>query len=224
MNPSLIRKLEGLIERHEEVQAMLGEPDVVSDQDRYRALTREYAQLEDIVHAFQRYRQAQDDLETTQMMLEEDDADLREMAQEELPLAKANLEALEQELQLMLLPKDPKDDNNCYLEIRAGAGGDEAAIFAGDLFRMYSRFAERQGWRVSIVSCNDGEYGGYKEVIAKIDGERVYGRLKFESGGHRVQRVPETESQGRVHTSACTVAVLPEVPEAEQIEINPSDL
>ncbi|MGL5333839.1 MAG: PCRF domain-containing protein, partial [Aeromonas veronii] len=149
MNPSLIRKLEGLIERHEEVQAMLGEPDVVSDQDRYRALTREYAQLEDIVHAFQRYRQAQDDLDTTQMMLEEDDADLREMAQEELPLAKANLEALEQELQLMLLPKDPKDDNNCYLEIRAGAGGDEAAIFAGDLFRMYSRFAERQGWRVS---------------------------------------------------------------------------
>ena len=224
MNPSLIRKLEGLIERHEEVQAMLGEPDVVSDQDRYRALTREYAQLEDIVHAFQRYRQAQDDLDTTQMMLEEEDADLREMAQEELPLAKANLEALEQELQLMLLPKDPKDDNNCYLEIRAGAGGDEAAIFAGDLFRMYSRFAERQGWRVSIVSCNDGEYGGYKEVIAKIDGERVYGRLKFESGGHRVQRVPETESQGRVHTSACTVAVLPEVPEAEQIEINPSDL
>lgn len=124
----------------------------------------------------------------------------------------------------MLLPKDPKDDNNCYLEIRAGAGGDEAAIFAGDLFRMYSRFAERQGWRVSIVSCNDGEYGGYKEVIAKIDGEHVYGRLKFESGGHRVQRVPETESQGRVHTSACTVAVLPEVPEAEQIEINPSEL
>ena len=157
-------------------------------------------------------------------MLEEDDADLREMAQEELPLAKATFEEQEQALQVMLLPRDPKDDNNCYLEIRAGAGGDEAAIFAGDLFRMYSRYAERQGWRVSIVSCNDGEHGGYKEVIAKVEGEHVYGRLKFESGGHRVQRVPETESQGRVHTSACTVAVLPEVPEAEQIEINPSEL
>lgn len=224
MNPSLIRKLEGLIERHEEVQALLGEPGVASDQDRYRALTREYAQLEDIVHAFQRFRQAEENLETTKMMLEEDDADLREMAQEELPLAKATFEEQEQALQVMLLPRDPKDDNNCYLEIRAGAGGDEAAIFAGDLFRMYSRYAERQGWRVSIVSCNDGEHGGYKEVIAKVDGEHVYGRLKFESGGHRVQRVPETESQGRVHTSACTVAVLPEVPEAEQIEINPSDL
>ena len=224
MNPSLIRKLEGLIERHEEVQALLGEPGVASDQDRYRALTREYAQLEDIVHAFQRFRQAEENLETTKLMLEEDDADLREMAQEELPLAKATFEEQEQALQVMLLPRDPKDDNNCYLEIRAGAGGDEAAIFAGDLFRMYSRYAERQGWRVSIVSCNDGEHGGYKEVIAKVDGEHVYGRLKFESGGHRVQRVPETESQGRVHTSACTVAVLPEVPEAEQIEINPSEL
>ena len=174
--------------------------------------------------AFQRFRQAEENLETTKMMLEEDDADLREMAQEELPLAKATFEEQEQALQVMLLPRDPKDDNNCYLEIRAGAGGDEAAIFAGDLFRMYSRYAERQGWRVSIVSCNDGELGGYKEVIAKVDGEHVYGRLKFESGGHRVQRVPETESQGRVHTSACTVAVLPEVPEAEQIEINPSEL
>ena len=224
MNPSLIRKLEGLIERHEEVQALLGEPGVASDQDRYRALTREYAQLEDIVHAFQRFRQAEENLETTRLMLEEEDAELREMAQEELPLAKATFEEQEQALQVMLLPRDPKDDNNCYLEIRAGAGGDEAAIFAGDLFRMYSRYAERQGWRVSIVSCNDGEHGGYKEVIAKVDGEHVYGRLKFESGGHRVQRVPETESQGRVHTSACTVAVLPEVPEAEQVEINPSEL
>ena len=224
MNPSLIRKLEGLIERHEEVQALLGEPGVASDQDRYRALTREYAQLEDIVHAFQRFRQAEENLDTTRLMLEEEDAELREMAQEELPLAKATFEEQEQALQVMLLPRDPKDDNNCYLEIRAGAGGDEAAIFAGDLFRMYSRYAERQGWRVSIVSCNDGEHGGYKEVIAKVDGEHVYGRLKFESGGHRVQRVPETESQGRVHTSACTVAVLPEVPEAEQVEINPSEL
>lgn len=169
MNPSLIRKLEGLIERHEEVQAMLGEPGVASDQDRYRALTREYAQLEDIVHAFQRFRQAEENLEATKLMLEEDDADLREMAQEELPLAKSTLEEQEQALQVMLLPRDPKDDNNCYLEIRAGAGGDEAAIFAGDLFRMYSRYAERQGWRISIVSCNDGEHGGYKEVIAKVD-------------------------------------------------------
>ena len=224
MNPSVIRKLEGLIERHEEVQALLGEPDVINDQDRYRGLTREYSQLEEIVGGFRRWRQAEEDLEAARLMLEEDDPELREMAQEELPLAKANLESLEQELQIMLLPKDPKDDNNCYLEIRAGAGGDEAAIFAGDLYRMYSRYAERQGWRLSMVSCNEGEHGGFKEVIAKIDGERVYGRLKFESGGHRVQRVPETESQGRIHTSACTVAVLPEVPEAEQIEINPADL
>lgn len=224
MHPSVIRKLEGLIERHEEVQALLGEPDVINDQDRYRGLTREYSQLEEIVTGVRRYRQAEEDLETTKLMLEEDDPELRQMAHEELPQAKANLETLEQELQILLLPKDPKDDNNCYLEIRAGAGGDEAAIFAGDLYRMYSRYAERQGWRISIVSCNDGEHGGYKEVIAKVDGEHVYGRLKFESGGHRVQRVPETESQGRIHTSACTVAVLPEVPEAEQIEINPADL
>ena len=223
MNPSLIRKLEGLIERHEEVQALLGEPGVASDQDRYRALTREYAQLEDIVHAFQRFRQAEENLDTTRLMLEEEDAELREMAQEELPLAKATFEEQEQALQVMLLPRDPKDDNNCYLEIRAGAGGDEAAIFAGDLFRMYSRYAERQGWRVSIVSCNDGEHGGYKEVIAKVDGEHVYGRLKFESGGHRVQRVPETESQGRVHTSAAGVLVMPDAEEAE-VAIDPDDL
>ena len=210
MNPSLIRKLEGLIERHEEVQALLGEPGVASDQDRYRALTREYAQLEDIVHAFQRFRQAEENLETTKMMLEEDDADLREMAQEELPLAKATFEEQEQALQVMLLPRDPKDDNNCYLEIRAGAGGDEAAIFAGDLFRMYSRYAERQGWRVSIVSCNDGEHGGYKEVIAKVDGEGIInGEVEWSQDGAKskisdegVLTVSATETKGSITVTA----------------------
>ncbi|MGL5310442.1 MAG: peptide chain release factor 1, partial [Plesiomonas shigelloides] len=153
-----------------------------------------------------------------------DDPEMRDMAQDELNAAKNSIEQLEQELQVLLLPKDPNDERNCYLEIRAGAGGDEAAIFAGDLFRMYSRFAEARRWRVEVVSCSDGEHGGYKEMIAKISGDGVYGVLKFESGGHRVQRVPATESQGRIHTSACTVAILPEVPEAEIPDINPVDL
>jgi peptide chain release factor 1 len=157
-------------------------------------------------------------------MLTEDDLDMREMAQEEIKVAKAEIEQLEADIQILLLPRDPNDDCNCFLEIRAGAGGDEAAIFAGDLFRMYSRYAETSGWRVELISANEGEHGGFKEVIANVIGEGCYGVLKFESGGHRVQRVPETESQGRIHTSACTVAVLPEVPESEAIEINPADL
>jgi peptide chain release factor 1 len=157
-------------------------------------------------------------------MMQEDDAEMREMAQEEYKAAKNTIEQLESDLQILLLPKDPNDDSNCFLEIRAGAGGDEAAIFAGDLFRMYSRYAESQGWRVELINANEGEHGGYKEVIANIIGDGAYGVMKFESGGHRVQRVPETESQGRIHTSACTVAVLPEIPESEAIEINPADL
>lgn len=224
MNISILKKLEGLQERYEEVQALLGEASVINNQDRYRALTREYSQLEDVVGCFRRYRQAEADLAAAKEMLAEDDAEMKLMAQEEIDAAKDTIEALGVELQILLLPKDPNDDNNCFLEIRAGAGGDEAAIFAGDLFRMYSRYAEQQRWRVEIISANEGEHGGFKELIARIEGTGVYGQLKFESGGHRVQRVPETESQGRIHTSACTVAVMPEVPEAEAIDINPADL
>ncbi|MEL6091513.1 peptide chain release factor 1 [Plesiomonas shigelloides] len=222
MKPSIVAKLEALLERHEEVQAMLGEPSVIADQERFRALSKEYAQLTDVVKCFRDWQQAQEDLSTAEELL--DDPEMRDMAQDELNAAKNSIELLEQELQVLLLPKDPNDERNCYLEIRAGAGGDEAAIFAGDLFRMYSRFAEARRWRVEVVSCSDGEHGGYKEMIAKISGDGVYGVLKFESGGHRVQRVPATESQGRIHTSACTVAILPEVPEAEIPDINPVDL
>ncbi|MDP5292688.1 peptide chain release factor 1 [Oceanimonas sp. CHS3-5] len=224
MNESVLKKLEGLEERYQEVQALLGEATVINNQEQYRALTREYAQLEDVVACFQRYRQAEQDLAEAREMLAEDDAELKAMAREEIDAAEAAIETLSQELQILLLPKDPRDDNNCFLEIRAGAGGDEAAIFAGDLFRMYSRYAETQRWRVEIVSASEGEHGGFKEIIARIEGAGVYGQLKFESGGHRVQRVPETESQGRIHTSACTVAVMPEIPEAEAPEINPADL
>lgn len=224
MKASVINKLESLIERFEEVQALLGEPDVIADQEKFRALSKEYAQLEDVVKAFRAYQQANVDLQSAQEMMLEDDQEMREMAQEEMKEAKAAIESLENELQILLLPKDPNDDSSCFLEIRAGAGGDEAAIFAGDLFRMYSRYAETQGWRVELVSANEGEHGGYKEVIANVLGDGAYGVMKFESGGHRVQRVPETESQGRIHTSACTVVVMPEIPESEAIEINKADL
>ncbi|WP_108652091.1 peptide chain release factor 1 [Dongshaea marina] len=224
MKASVINKLEGLMERHEEVQALLGDPEVIGDQNKFRALTKEYAQLEEIVNCFKAYQQALADRESAQEMLAEDDAEMKEMAAEELADAEQRIESLANELQFLMLPKDPNDDRPCYLEIRAGAGGDEAAIFAGDLFRMYSRYAETKGWRMGVISANDGEHGGYKELIAKVEGDGVYGRLKFESGGHRVQRVPETESQGRIHTSACTVAIMPEIPEAEAPEINSADL
>ena len=224
MKESVQRKLESLIERFEEVQALLGEAEVIADQDRYRALTKEYSQLEDVVKCFRRYQQAQQDLESAQEMMQEDDAEMRDMAQEEFKAAKQQIEQTGQDLQVLLLPKDPNDDSSCFVEIRAGAGGDEAAIFAGDIFRMYSRYAEKQGWKVEFVTLNDGDHGGYKDVIANVKGDGAYGVMKFESGGHRVQRVPETESQGRVHTSACTVVVMPEVPESEAIEINKADL
>lgn len=224
MKESVIRKLEHLVERFDEVQALLGDPGVIGDQDKFRNLSKEYSQLEDVVKGFNAYQQAEENLASAQEMLAEDDAEMREMAQEEIKQAKETLAQLEEELQILLLPKDPNDDHNCFLEVRAGAGGDEAAIFAGDLFRMYSRFAENQGWRMEVVSASEGEHGGFKEIIANVSGDGAYGILKFESGGHRVQRVPETESQGRIHTSACTVAVLPEVPESEAIEINSADL
>ncbi|MCF1428480.1 MAG: peptide chain release factor 1 [Shewanella sp.] len=224
MKDSVIRKLEGLIERHEELQALLSDAGIIADQERFRALSKEYSQLEDVVAGFKAYQQAQADLASAKEMLAEDDEEMKSMAEEEITAANATLERLEDELQILLLPKDPNDDRSAFVEIRAGAGGDEAAIFAGDLFRMYSRYAESKRWQVEIMSANEGEHGGYKEMIAKFSGDGVYGKLKFESGGHRVQRVPETESQGRVHTSACTVVVMPEVPEAEAIQINPADL
>lgn len=227
MKPSIVAKLEVLQERHEEVQAMLGDAAVITDQDKFRNLSREYAQLTDVSECFLAWRQAQEDLAVAEEMLDDPtltDKEMREMAQDEIKSSKAKLEELEQQLQLLLLPKDPDDERGCFLEVRAGTGGDEAAIFSGDLFRMYSRYAEARRWRVEIVSANEGEHGGYKEVIAKVSGDGAYGQLKFESGGHRVQRVPETESQGRIHTSACTVAVMPEVPEAEMPEINAGDL
>lgn len=222
MKPSIVAKLEALYERHEEVQALLGDAATIADQDKFRALSREYAQLSDVARCYTDWRQLQDDIEAAQMML--DDPEMREMAQEELREAKEKGEQMEQQLQVLLLPKDPDDERNAFVEVRAGTGGDEAALFAGDLFRMYSRYAESRRWRVEIMSANEGEHGGFKEVIAKISGDGVYGRLKFESGGHRVQRVPATESRGRIHTSACTVAVMPELPEAEMPDINPSDL
>lgn len=224
MKASILTKLETLVERYEEVQHLLGDPDVIGDQDKFRALSKEYSQLEEVTKCFQAYQQAQDDLIAAEEMANEDDEEMREMAQEEIKEAKATIERLADELQILLLPKDPNDDRNCFLEIRAGAGGDEAGIFAGDLFRMYSKYAEKKGWRIEVMSSNEAEHGGYKEMIAKVSGDGAYGVLKFESGGHRVQRVPATESQGRVHTSACTVAVMAEIPEAEIPEIKAADL
>ncbi len=224
MKASILTKLETLVERYEEVQHLLGDPDVIGNQDKFRALSREYSQLEEVTKCFQAYQQAQEDLVAAEEMENEDDEEMREMAQEEIKEAKATIERLTDELQILLLPKDPNDDRNCFLEIRAGAGGDEAGIFAGDLFRMYSKYAEKRGWRIEVMSSNEAEHGGYKEMIAKVSGDGAYGVLKFESGGHRVQRVPATESQGRVHTSACTVAVMAEIPEADLPEIKAADL
>jgi len=224
MKESILNKLHNLLDRHEEVAALLADPEVINDQNQFRSLSQEYAQLEPVVKCFQQYNAAKDDLAAAEDMLRDDDADVREMATEEMNDSNESIEQLELELQKLLLPKDPRDDSNIFLEIRAGTGGDEAAIFAGDLFRMYSRFAELKRWQIEILSENQGEHGGYKEIIARIVGQGAYSQLKFESGAHRVQRVPETESQGRVHTSAATVAVLPEVADVEQIEINPSDL
>jgi len=224
MKASIIAKLEGLVERYEEVQALLGDPEIMNDQEKYRELTKEYSQLEEVTLPFQSYQGAVEDLAAAQVMLEDDDPEMQEMAKEEVKETKETVEKLEDELQILLLPKDPNDDRNCYLELRAGAGGDEAAIFAGNLFRMYSKYIDTRKWKMTVMNSNSSEQGGYKELVAKIEGHGAYGIMKFESGGHRVQRVPETESQGRVHTSACTVVVMPEIPEAEAVSINPADL
>ncbi|MBD8492383.1 peptide chain release factor 1 [Pseudomonas syringae] len=224
MKASLLNKLDVLSDRFEELTALLGDAEVISDQTKFRAYSREYAEVEPVIEVYRQRVKVQADLEGAQALLKDNDPDMREMAAEEVREARQQLQVIEADLQRMLLPKDPNDGRNVFLEIRAGTGGDEAAIFSGDLFRMYSRYAERRGWRVEVLSENEGEHGGYKEIIARVEGDSVYGKLKFESGAHRVQRVPETESQGRVHTSACTVAVLPEPDEQQAIEINPSDL
>ena len=203
---------------------MLSDPLIIDQQNKFRDLSREYAQLEPIVQCFLQYELNEAGITSAQEMLEDSDTELQALAQTELSQLKAAQEKLNETLQLLLLPKDPNDDRNVFLEIRAGTGGHEAAIFAGDLFRMYSRFAENQGWQFSVISAHEGEQGGFKEIIVRIEGQGVYSQLKFESGAHRVQRVPKTETQGRVHTSACTVAVLPEQDEIDEIKINPADL
>ncbi|MGY0558155.1 MULTISPECIES: peptide chain release factor 1 [unclassified Lysobacter] len=222
MTPSLRRKLEALVERREELERLLADPGVIGDNQRFRQLSREFSQLEPVAIALANETAANADLAAAQAM--RDDPELRELADEEITAATERLQQLDAELLAHLVPKDPRDDGDLYLEVRAGTGGDEAAIFAGDLFRMYSRYAERQGWRVEVESASQGEHGGFKEVIARVEGRGAYSRLKFESGTHRVQRVPETESQGRIHTSAATVAIIAVEPEGEPIEINPADL
>ena len=224
MKASIINKLETLSERFEEIAMLLSDPGVIADQNQFRDLSKEYAELKSLVDCFADYNAALENIETAADMLNDNDPDIKEMAQEELKESKAIKESLSMTLQKMLLPKDPNDANNIYLEIRAGTGGDEAAIFSGDLFKMYSRYTETKGWQVEVMSENPGDHGGYKEIVARIVGQGAYSRLKFESGAHRVQRVPETESQGRVHTSACTVAIIPEVASVEAIDINPKDL
>ncbi|MBX2879608.1 MAG: peptide chain release factor 1 [Granulosicoccus sp.] len=224
MKASIQAKLESVSERHEEIAALLGDPDVIGDQDQFRELSKEYAQLEPIVSTFANYRQTDSDLASAQEMVNDSDVDMRAMAAEELPQLTEQLQSLELSLQTLLLPHDPRDASNAYLEIRAGTGGDEAAIFAGDLLRMYLRYAEHNQWRSEIISERPGDHGGYKEVVCRLVGQGVFSKLKFESGAHRVQRVPETESQGRVHTSAATVAILPEVDQIEAIDVNMADI
>ncbi len=224
MKPTLRTKLNQLQERLEELNALLSDPETISDQKKFMALSKEHAQLTPVVESWQAYQQAETDLVETEALLQSDDPDMVALAKEERPALKAQLEALTQQLNVHLLPKDPHDSANVFLEIRAGTGGDEAAIFAGDLFRMYSRYAEAKGWQVEILNEQPGEHGGFKEIITRIQGEEVYAHLKFESGAHRVQRVPETETQGRIHTSAATVAVMPEAEENDEIEISKADV
>ncbi|MGD9019432.1 MAG: peptide chain release factor 1 [Desulfuromonadales bacterium] len=219
----MLNKLEEVVDRFREVEGLLSDPTVVNDQNRYRALTKEHAELVDVVSSYDRYCQIRQELSGSQELLKDPDPDVREMAGAEVADLQAEKNQLEARLKLMLLPKDPNDSRNVILEVRAGTGGDEAALFAGDLFRMYTRYAENQGWKVELLSRAESEAGGFKEVIAMITGNGAYSRFKYESGTHRVQRVPETEAQGRIHTSACTVAVLPEAEDVE-IDIDPSDL
>jgi peptide chain release factor 1 len=222
MKQSISDKLEQLQRRLAELDGLLGAEDATRDLANYRKLTREHAEIAPVVALYVAHRKAQEDIGSAQQMLA--DAEMKDLAQSEIESCRQRMEEIEAELQTQLLPKDPNDERNLFLEIRAGTGGDESALFAGDLYRMYARYAERQGWKVDIISASESDLGGFKEVIVKISGSGVYSKLKFESGGHRVQRVPATETQGRIHTSACTVAVLPEVDEVSDVVINPAEI
>lgn len=224
MKESTLLKLEQLADRQIEINALLSDPGTISDQNRFRALSIELSEISPVVDRFRQYLSLQADRDAARLMLDDSDKELRKMALEEIDAAETTMAEHDEALQKLLIPKDPNDGRNIFLEIRAGTGGDEAAIFSGDLFRMYSSFAERQGWQVEIMNKSEGEHGGFKEVISRIVGNGAYSRLKFESGAHRVQRVPETETQGRIHTSACTVAVMPEADDIDEIDINPADL
>jgi peptide chain release factor 1 len=224
LKQSISEKLRQLVDRSDEVGSLLASPEIIADQNQFRELAKEYKQLEPLVILFREYESATDDSNAAAEMLADDDPDMREMAADEKAEADAKVAELETRLKAHLVPSDPRDQSNIFLEIRAGTGGDEAALFAGDLFRMYQRYAERNGWQLEILSASEGEHGGFKEVISRIEGRGAWSRLKFESGAHRVQRVPETESQGRIHTSACTVAVLAEAGEIDEIDVNTADL
>ncbi len=224
MTPAIEVKLQTLIERHAEVAVLLGDPDTLADQVSFRNLSREYAQLEPLAAAFVSLESTREDLIAAREMAQDSDTEMRELGRQEVTECEQKIEALEADLQVLLLPRDPRDDNNVFLEVRAGTGGDEAAIFAGDLLRMYGRYAEQRGWQTEMLSASEGEHGGYKQAVMRVVGQGAYSRLKFESGAHRVQRVPQTESQGRIHTSAATVAILPEIEAVDEIDINPSDL
>ena len=224
MKDTLKQKLISLSERYEAVSHLLSDPEVINDQNRFRDLSKEFSELEPIVNCFKQHENDLAAIDGAQEMIDSGDEEMKALAEEEIDTLKQSIASVEQELKTLLIPKDPNDERNVFLEVRAGTGGDEAAIFAGDLFRMYSRFAEQKGWRIEVVSESEGEHGGFKEVISRIIGDHVYSQLKFESGAHRVQRVPATESQGRIHTSACTVAVMPEAEMVDNIDINPADL
>ena len=225
MKESLRLRLDQMVDRYEEVTALLSDPSVISDNNKFRELSVEHSDLMEITTLWQNYVRAETDQADAETMLaESSDPEMKEMMQDEIDSASKTIAEMEEALNVMMLPKDPNDKVPAFLEIRAGTGGDEAAIFSGDLFRMYQKYAQNQGWTVEILSANEGEHGGYKEIITRVSGNSVYGRLKFESGAHRVQRVPETESQGRVHTSACTVAVMPEVEIDDSVDINPADI
>ena len=224
MKASILAKLDSISERYEEVGALMSDPDIIGDQNKFRELSKEYAELEPVVKCYLSFQEVVSNIDEAKALAKDSDPDMRAMAQDELKQGEQQLEVLELGLQKLLLPKDPNDHKNVFLEIRAGTGGDEAAIFSGDLFRMYSKFAENCRWKVEVMSESSGDHGGYKEIIARIVGTGVYSQLKFESGAHRVQRVPDTESQGRIHTSACTVAIMPEADAQDAIEINKGDL
>jgi peptide chain release factor 1 len=224
MKPSILKKLQAMLTRSDELKELLSDPKVTNDMNRYRDLSKEYSQIEPYMHTFLQYQQYEKQLEESKILLDEEDPELQQLAKQEVKAIEEAILKMEEDLLIALIPKDPHDENNIFLEIRAGTGGDEAAIFAGDLSRMYMRYSESQRYKIEIMSESHGEHGGYKEIIMRVIGQGAYSRFKFESGVHRVQRVPDTEAQGRIHTSTCTVAVLPEMEEIESIDLNPSDL